>query len=382
MIELREHQKKALSELASAKILLGGVGSGKTLVGLSWANQWPEKDLYVITTAKKRNEGDWEREAALLGITGVVVDSWNNIGKYRDLRGCVVLFDEQRVVGSGAWTKHFLKICQNNDWLLLTATPGDTWLDYIPVFLANGFYKNRTEFKHEHVIYDAYSKFPKVKEYRSVGRLVRQRNAITVEMPFERHTTRHLTNVPVFYDKAQYADVMKRRWNVFEDRPCKNISELFFTLRRVVNSDSTRFSMVKSLLAKHDKLIVFYNFNYELEELRKLQEFVPIAEWNGQKHEEIPKSGRWVYLVQYIAGAEGWNCVETDAMVFYSLTYSYKQFEQAMGRIDRLNTKFVDLWYYLFKSDSAIDRAIWGSLSGKKSFNEASFVAKWGKITP
>lgn len=378
MIELRPHQKKALGELSSAKILLGGVGSGKTLVGLSWANQWPEKDLYVITTAKKRNEGDWEREAALLGITGVVVDSWNNIGKYRDLRGCVVLFDEQRVVGSGAWTKHFLKICQNNDWLLLTATPGDTWLDYIPVFLANGFYKNRTEFKHEHVIYDPYSKFPKVKEYRSVARLVRFRNAVTVEMPFERHTTRHLETIPVGYDKEAYATVIKKRWNVYEDRPCKNISELFFTLRRTTNSHSSRLSMVKSLLAKHDKLIVFYNFKYELEELRKLKEIAPIAEWNGQKHEEIPRSGRWIYLVQYIAGAEGWNCIETDAMVFYSLTYSYKQFEQSQGRIDRLNTKFKDLWYYILKSDSPIDRAIWGSLSGKKSFNEANFARKWG----
>lgn len=378
MIELKPHQKKALGELSSAKILLGGVGSGKTLVGLSWANQWPEKDLYVITTAKKRNEGDWEREAALLGITGVVVDSWNNIGKYRDLRGCVVLFDEQRVVGSGAWTKHFLKICQNNDWLLLTATPGDTWLDYIPVFLANGFYKNRTEFKHEHVIYDPYSKFPKVKEYRSVARLVRFRNAVTVEMPFERHTTRHLETIPVGYDKEAYATVIKKRWNVYEDRPCKNISELFFTLRRTTNSHSSRLSMVKSLLAKHDKLIVFYNFKYELEELRKLKEIAPIAEWNGQKHEEIPRSGRWIYLVQYIAGAEGWNCIETDAMVFYSLTYSYKQFEQSQGRIDRLNTKFKDLWYYILKSDSPIDRAIWGSLSGKKSFNEANFARKWG----
>jgi hypothetical protein len=613
-IELRPHQELAISKLSSGKVLWGGVGTGKSITALAYyLKDYADLKLLVITTAKKRDSGDWEAEAKAMGIHEIIVDSWQNIARYSEAKHVFLVADEQRVVGSGSWAKAFVKIAQNNPWIMLSATPGDTWMDYVPVFLANGFYKNRTDFKRQHVVYNTFSKFPKVDRYIGVGRLVRLRNQILVEMPYARHTTRHDEFITVDYDENLFEKVVKKRWHVYEESPLRVVAELFFVFRKVVYSDPSRIQIVKELLDKHPRVIVFYNFDYELEMLRSLadttlrgesgtesstkrssssslkpstscsaeghtqssvletstnlssvrssastserstipiddlervseaclknsisnelpqksesnssklangsmttvcvsecemeklkngtsaqtarpssnssevrdlstaepqargcgiskntsteessfaiaewneelwrkanpsltsgtqargqiqqpvdttsssldrpmwestssasaveqtsvisrsllddstsgtccttsgstcqsrtsEDSFAIAEWNGHKHEEIPKTDRWVYLVQYVAGSEGWNCVETDAICFYSLTYSYKNWEQAHGRIDRLNTPFTDLYYYTLMSNSLIDKAVWKSLRNKKNFNESKFV--------
>ncbi len=402
-VKLFPHQQDALERMHNGCILYGGVGSGKSLTAVAYYMKVEaDAEIIVITTARKRDSLDWEGEFAKFGIGAhlnatvagsLTVDSWNNIGKYTDVRGAFFIFDEQRLVGAGEWTKSFIAIAKANRWILLSATPGDTWLDYIPVFLAHGYYKNRTEFKRQHVVYNHYSRFPKVDRYTDVGKLVRLRNKLLVHMPYARHTQRHLEIVETTYDKELFDRVLEKRWHVYEDRPLKDMGELYAVMRRVVNSDSSRMETVRTMLQQHSRLIVFYNFDYELENLRALGESLKnsseeishsdslkklvVAEWNGHKHEEVPTSERWLYLVQYVAGAEAWNCVATDVEVFYSLTYSYKNFEQAQGRIDRLNTPFVNLHYKILKSKSVIDDAIWGSLSRKESFNESAFTHKW-----
>lgn len=370
------------------------MGSGKSIVAATYyiRNESP-RPVYVITTAKKRDSLDWEGEFAKLGVgtsegltvAGVLtVDSWNNIKKYSNVYGAFFIFDEQRLVGSGSWTKAFIKIAKRNHWILLTATPGDTWMDYVAVFIANGFYKNRTEFKTEHVIYAPYSTFPKIEKYININRLVRLRNQLLVEMPFTRHTVRHGHTVKVDYDEVKFNKVLKGRWNIYEDRPIESLAEWFYTMRRVVYSDSSRLGAVRDLMIKHPRLVVFYNFDYELEMLRLLSEDhifaigekVPMAEWNGHNHQEIPSTTRWVYLVQYTAGCEGWNCTSTDATVFASPTYSYKQWEQAHGRIDRINTLYRDLHYYYLMSEAKIDLAVMKALNEKRNFNESRFAGR------
>lgn len=521
-VDLKPHQAQAVKDLHNGAILWGGVGSGKTITSLAYyLENYDDLDIYVITTAKKRDSLDWETDAAKFGIgketdatvAGVLtVDSWNNISKYEGVKGAFFIFDEQRLVGSGSWTRAFLKIARQNQWILLSATPGDTWLDYIPVFVANGFYKNRTEFLREHVVYNRFSKFPKVDRYIEQGKLINNKAKILVHMPYERHTTRVTENILVDHDANLLEKVLSKRWHVYEERPLRDVAELFLVMRKVVNSSSTRSEAIRSLMSKHPRLIVFYNFDFELEALRSLARSIEkekksettqehescigpntklltednasstkrsiisslettsnstqfgssgrkhlstgpdatclenpwltstpahtpysesdcetdkkristastagspcppaphsvtsststttsttstprkdgpttttsssrfsVAEWNGHKHQPIPKTDSWLYLVQYQAGSEGWNCVETDAMVFYSLTYSYKNWHQAHGRIDRMNTPFSTLYYYVLMSNSVIDRAIWSALSKKKSFNESRFLSK------
>lgn len=386
VFKLYPHQQEALGRLSNGKILWGGVGSGKSLVAAAYYMKVEaDADVYVITTAKKRDSLEWQREFVKFGIGNelgattagrLTVDSWNNIGRYRDVQGAFFIFDEQRLVGSGQWSSVFLDITRRNRWILLSATPGDNWLDYVPVFIANGFYKNRTEFKREHVVYSAYTKFPKVDRYVNVGRLVRQRNQLLVEMPYVRNTVRHTQDIEVGFDLELFNRVWKDRWNPYENKPLRDAAELFIVMRRVVNSDMSRLQAVRSLIQKHPKLIVFYNFNYELESLRSLASCTTVHEWNGHKHQEVPKTDRWLYLVQYAAGAEGWNCIETNAMCFYSLNYSYKATHQAFGRIDRLNTPYTDLYYYMLVSKSLIDAMIGKALMAKKNFNERRALPK------
>lgn len=372
--ELYEHQKKAVSELRTGNILRGGVGSGKTRAGLAYYSRLaPWIKLYVITTAKKRDSGDWEEEARLFGITPVV-DSWQNLHSYENVSDAFFIFDEQRVVGHGSWVKAFLEITKKNQWILLSATPGDTWMDYIPLFIANGFYRSRAEFTRRHVMFSPYTKFPKVDRYLETSALADHLKSITVDMPFERHTTRHSVDVYCEWDREKYEMVFKKRWNYLEDRPVRHISEMMSLVRRVTNSHPDRFERIRDLIIEHPKVIIFYNFDYELEILRQLP--VKQAEWNGHKHQEIPDGDEWVYLVQYTAGAEGWNCTVTDTTIFYSLQYSYKVWEQAHGRTDRANTPFKDLYYYVLKSGSPLDVAIHKSLVMKKDFSETGYMRR------
>jgi hypothetical protein len=385
-VQLLPHQLEAIENLGNGKILWGGVGVGKslTVLGYYMKNEAPV-DIYVITTAKKRDSLDWEGEAVKFGISvdaelssagKLTVDSWNNISKYEGIEDAFFVFDEQRLVGNGAWVKSFQKIAKANRWVLLTATPGDTWIDYVPVFIANGLYRNPTEFKREHVVYAPFTRYPKIVRYINVKTLEKYRNMLLVEMPYERHTERIVEWVECDYDRELFNKVVKRRWNVFEQRPIRDVSELFRVMRKVVNSSESRLQHVKSLLEEHKKIIVFYNFDYELELLRSLSSICDVAEWNGHKHEKPPTSDKWVYLVQYAAGAEGWNCTYSDTILFWSLTYSYRNFMQAQGRIDRLDTPFTYLHYYVLHSDSLVDKAIRGALTHKKMFNERAFWAK------
>jgi hypothetical protein len=384
-IELMDHQKEAIELLGSGKILYGGVGSGKsaTVLGYYIKHEAP-RHIFVITTAKKRDTLDWEGEAAKFGISteehltvaGMIeVDSWNNMWKYTNVKDAFFIFDEQRLVGSGAWVKNFLKLTRNNHWIMLTATPGDTWLDYAPVFVANGFYRNITDFKRNHVLYEPWSSFPRVRMYLNETKLEMLRNEILVEMPYLKHTIKHLNYLEVGYDKDLMKRVTKERWNFLEDRPIKDAAELYRIQRRIINEDPSRMEMVHWVMKLHPKLIIFYNFDYELETLRGLRSGeIGVYEYNGHKKDPLPQGESWVYLIQYVAGAEAWNCTTTNAMLLYSLTYSYKNFIQVQGRIDRLDTGFVDLYYYILVSDFKIDLGIRGSLGNKRNFNEKQYI--------
>lgn len=406
MLKLKDFQLEAIHKMHNGCILNGGVGSGKSLTSLGYyylQNGGNEEfllggeyktmdhplDLYILTTAMKRDKLEWDKELSYFLLSKnpevnfyknkVTIDSWNNIGKYKDTKNAFFIFDEDHVTGYGAWAKAFLKIAKKNQWILVTATAGDKWEDYIPVFIANGFYRNKTEFVNEHIVYDYRVKFPKVRQYLRTGKLIKLRRQILVPMDFNRATTQHHEDIFVKYDIYEYKQLTKFRQNLETGVPFKSGNELCYAWRKLVNSDISRQIAALEIFETHPKLIIFYNFDYELEILREIfgcYENVKLAEWNGHKHDPIPETNSWVYLVQYNAGSEGWNCTKTDTILFYSQTYSYKSLKQAEGRIDRMNTKFSDLYYYHLKSHAPIDIGIARALKEKKNFNESAYLRK------
>lgn len=382
---LYPHQQTAVESMHNGCLLCGGVGTGKSITSLYYYYYKEcgviKKPLYIITTARKRDTGEWLDECSHFDIPAdkITIDSWNNIGKYQDVRDSFFIFDEQRVVGKGTWSKMFIRIARANRWILLSATPGDTWMDYIPLFIANGYYKHRTDFVRQHVVFNPYVKWQQVDHYINVEKLVAIKDRILVNMEMNRHTIRHVEYVNCNYNMDLYKSVMKDRWDIYEKCPIDNVSRLCSIIRRIVNEDPSRILALKAILYNHPKTIIFYNFDYELELMKEAlsDSDVVIAEWNGHKHESIPKTDKWAYLVQYTAGSEGWNCVETDCIVFYSQSYSYKATEQAKGRIDRLNTPFTDLYYYFLVSKSPMDMMISKSLRNKRDFNEGRVFKLW-----
>ena len=407
MVDLYPHQKRAVEKMKNGCILCGDVGTGKSLtsiayfftkvcggsypiaIGNNYLSAWgplqAPMNLVIITTAKKRDSEEWNEELSkfqlysgyneLYGIT-VTIDSWNNIKKYEKVYGSFFIFDEQRVVGYGSWVKSFLKITNKNKWILLTATPGDVWSDYIPVFVANHFYKNKTEFAIRHIVYDRFAKYPKISRYIEVQTLIKHRNDILVMMEYERKTVRHRSNIICSYDKKLYSLVTDKRWNPYDDEPIQETGKLCYLMRRVVNEEASRVNKVSELLNEHPKVIIFYNYTYELNMLKEMLDSINYlySEWNGERHQDIPTGDAWVYLVQYAAGCEGWNCIETNTIIFYSLNYSYRTTMQAEGRIDRLNTPYTDLYLYYLKSSAPIDNAISRALHNKQNFNERTFL--------
>lgn len=399
---LYDEQLEAVDKLHNGSVLCGGVGSGKSLTSLGYylkeqgvdirgddptPTRAKVQDLYIITTAAKRDKHEWEKELARFAMstiadknyykTKVVIDSWNNIGKYKKVVNSFFIFDEQHATGSGPWATAFITIAKSNSWILLSATPGDKYEDYIPVFIANGFYRNFTEFKRAHCIYAGYhTNYPKVIGYMNTRKLDRLCRRILVPINSKNPATRHYHDRITNYDKMRYREVMKERWDIYKNIPVRQAADLCYVLRRVVNEDISRAIEVLDIVDKAKKAIIFYNFDYELEILRNLnyEPGTEIAEWNGHHHQPIPDGDRWVYLVHYTSGAEGWNCTRTDTVIFYSQNYSYRMVEQAMGRIDRSNTPYRDLHYYHLYSRSDIDMAIHKALKSKKKFNETRFV--------
>ena len=392
-VELYSHQQDVLDKLTTGSILCGGTGSGKSRTALAYYHikhggelnpfkaMSKPKDLYIITTARKRDEKEWDEELIpflLFESEHVVIDSWNNIKKYVTVSDAFFIFDEQRVVGSGAWVKAFYKITKQNDWILLTATPGDCWSDYIPVFVANGFYRNKSDFAEKHIIWDfSNRKYRRIDKYVNTGKLLRLRDKVLIRMDFEKQTVQHHEDVFVDYDTAAYKNLFKTRMNPETNEPIENATELCLLARKIVNTHPSRLNKLIDIVSDKKKVIIFYNFDYERDLLIDIfkDSVYKVAEWSGHKHQPVPDDDLWVYLVQYTAGCEAWNCIKTDTIIFYSQNYSYKVMKQASGRIDRLNTPYVDLYYYHLKSRSGIDLAISKALKTKKKFNEFKFMS-------
>lgn len=397
--KVKPYQQDAVDRMKNGCILNAGVGTGKSFMGLLY--YWTEvcdgvytddeykpmknpRPLLIITTPKKRDSLEWEKDMLPFLLSPdddanpyssdapVRIDSWQNIKKYTNVVGYFVIFDENCLSSWGTWTKSFLKIAKKNQWILLTATPGDNWSDYIPVFIANGFYKNKTEFKENHIIMNPFTRYPSIKGYFNQGKLMKYRKQITVTVNDSRITIPIHKDIRCDYDKETEKLVLRNRWHPFEDRPLRDATEMAVVMRKIAFGDYSRIDKCKELHEVNPRIIIFYDYDFELDMLVEMceTEGYVYAQWNGHKHDPIPDEARWLYLVQYTAGNAAWNCISTNCMIFFNDNYSYKKMKQAAGRIDRLNTPYHELFYYHLTSSSFIDKRIKKTLLDKSAFND------------
>lgn len=400
----RPHQRDAIRKISNGNVVVGATGSGKSLVGLVYYYtnilegsvepfRKPTKSvsLYIITTATKRDSLDWNSECAEFALSTnqeasvngikVVIDSWNNIKKYKDIRGGFFLFDEQKTTGYKRWSKIFIRIAKNNRWILITATPSDRWMDLLSVFIANGFYKNKRDFVNQHVTYNPYVKYPSITGYRNVNKLRILKKRIFVIIDYQSPSIIENKVISVDYDVDALTQIEKTEWNPFTDSPIINLSEFASVLRRSLNSHPSRINEAIRIRNTVKKLIVFYNFNFELEILKHGYSGIKIGELNGHRHDALPVGSDWVYLVQYNSGNEAWECFTTNHMLFYSLNYSFRIMTQAKGRINRLTSGFNYMYYYYLVSNHWLDKGIQKALNKKRDFNNKEILGLNKRIT-
>ena len=383
MIKLLKYQEEAIQKLHSGSVLYGATGSGKSLTGLAYYMRcWSHLDLYIITTSKKRNAGEWEEEIAKLGCPPPkAIDSWNRLKNYRMVSDAFFLFDEHKVGGHGKWAQSMITIAKKNKWILLTATPGDVWDDYASIFIANEFVKNKTTWNEDFCIFDRISKYPKIIGYQREDVLKNMRDAVLVPMEYQSEKVPIPYVIPYKVDHEEEAYVLARRKSLRhpEMRAFRNTSAMFAYMRMNLPDKESKIQALADVLKKEPKAIIFYNFTpekYEIENAAR-QVNIPFFQYNGQIKDNVPDGDTWVYAVQYTAGAEAWNCITCRTVIFYSMNYSYKVMTQAKGRIDRCNSPFDELHYYYFISpDFEIDQEILNALTRKEKFNEEALANK------
>lgn len=138
-----------------------------------------------------------------------------------------------------------------------------------------------------------------------------------------------------------------------------------------------RYSMIKELLeSTNDRMVIFYNFNAELEQLKVICEELdkPISQVNGSVKDldNFENIDNTVLLVQYQAGAMGLNLQKANKIIYFSLTESSDLFEQSKKRIHRIGTT-QPCFYYILMCENSVEEDIYKSLLLKQDYNDALF---------
>ena len=106
-----------------------------------------------------------------------------------------------------------------------------------------------------HVIFNRFVKYPKVEAYIDTWKLTENRQKILVHMHYEKKTKHVIKLMYASYDESLYKFVSEKRWNVYTDKPIKNISELCYVWRKIVNDDKSREDIIGRIIEEKRKVI-------------------------------------------------------------------------------------------------------------------------------
>lgn len=128
-----------------------------------------------------------------------------------------------------------------------------------------------------------------------------------------------------------------------------------------------------------DRVIIFYNFNTELEALRKVLFDRPISIVNGQVKDlkEYENNDNSVTLIQYQAGAMGLNLQKANRIIYFSLPERSELFEQSKARICRIGQE-KQCYYHIMMCHKSVEEKIYECLLMRKDYTDELFRKEFG----
>lgn len=405
-MQLYAFQKQYLQGLPAKYIFAADTGTGKTVMALAHYDKHAYlKPLLILAPASKVQTGDWDREIKeyFAGRFVPEYEIWSyekfsrvpSIAQYkktgdrgvwrdwlnRHPRGFAMIADEVHKAKnpqSGVGKRVFEVAAACDVFLGLSATPlPNGWIDAANYFKIFKFTQNITAFKKRYCNIQTYKGFPEIVGYYHEGEL--QSNWNHIAKPLSKQMALDLppiTTVPISLPAGpNYIKVQKER--LFGDKFLDNPSALMHALRQSIIEPKVVW-LNSFLEGVSDNVVIFYNYVEERQQIlamiKKSHKRRQVFRQDGEKH-EVPGKDKWgglrrtITLAQYQSGSTGIELTYAATTVYFSPTYSYSNYEQSIGRIER-HGQSKKMTLYLLCAPTTLEKDVWAALRNKKDFQE------------
>lgn len=391
--KLYPKQLEILKQIKDYSLLPLGTATGKTLIALHYyINNHLDKPLVIYCPLAKYLEGGWVSEFNSLKskynlITkDITVVPYSQINKYAVADNSFVILDEAHYVKNpmAKRSKAIREILNNKPFIMLSATPGTKVEDYCHYLMLWNKFKYKTHFENEFLIKDSLMlgsrKIPVVKGYKNLDKF----SSILKQHSTSRLTVNDIVELPELILKdvsltpsKEYKDIKKNRiLKLDNDVILLDTQIKLCTYLRQYVSPKEKISHLEDIVSEckqlNENLLIFYNFKSELREIEKIVKIDYLI--NGDvkifpSKEDFKNLNSKITVVQIRAGGTGIELQYNSQVLFYSPTYSYQDYEQALGRAYRpgQNKKVL---VRRFNTINTIEADVWEAIKNKKDFDE------------
>ena len=376
------------------------MGTGKTRTSIEWAKYWTGKTLAVVPKGLQEN---WLREAEKWGVTIDIISKENFKKKFRELSGYDnLIIDEAHYFAGQSQLNKAMKFYADAHpemaILCLTGTPylRNAWNVYRLGLILGKNWKYR-EF--DHMFFNrvrmGYRVIPVQKQDDESKKLL----AAYIK---EIGSTKHLSecaDVPQSQEYKEEVQVTSQQTKAMEDlvdfEPIVRFTKEQQIMGGYLKADefnpqeeykSAKRDKLMELIQQQMKVMVVCRYTHELEELAKLIEKkfdrqVFMIHGKVQNRDEVVQKAREAEDCVLLVGAqmsEGWEIPEIETMIFYSHSFSLKDYLQMKGRVQRINDLRPRCYIHLIVKGS-VDEGIYKCLLNKKDFLAHIYAKKGSK---
>ncbi|CUO59524.1 DEAD/DEAH box helicase [Clostridium paraputrificum] len=286
-----------------------------------------------------------------------------------ELKDFTLMLDESSCIKNekSNRTKFILKLKPSNV-ILLSGTPtGGKYEELYSQCKLLGWKINKKAFWDTYIVtrkmdINGFS-IPIVVGYKNVDRFkakLREYGAVFMKTEEVLDLPEQLDNVIKVESTKEYKKFVKNRLIEIDGKELvgdTSLTKLLYQRQLASQYNSNKTTMLRDLLeSTNDRVIIFYNFNEELEKIEDMciRMERPVSVVNGQRKDLkcYEKDQDSVTLIQYQAGAMGLNLQKANKIIYFSLPLSSELFEQSKKRIHRIGQKNSCFYYYLITERS------------------------------